>query len=495
MMSLFIKLGLVASLSLVLCACGYTQQSSNEESLIFIQLRSGHYDQALHLIHNALKTDPQNPKLWTMQALAYVRSNQPEQALAAYNHALRLNPKYLPALEGAAEIEYSKSDKRSISLLHSILDIQPKDVTAHGMLAVMEYKSKNCKVAIEDFKLSRSGASSQPAILGEYGYCLAELGHSEEAIPLFEKALELQPNANNIRYDLALDQWMVNRPTNALATLQPSLSANDPDGHALKLAANIYESLGETQNAVQLLRSAIVHNPKDVDNYVDFATLSNNHKAYQVGIDMINAGLTQVPNSAQLYLARGILYSQLAEYDNAMADFEHANRIDPNLATAAEGLLQSQQHHLNAAIRKFRFAAKQRPKDAYAQYLLADALSQKSYIAGSVGYREEINAAKRAVQIDPTLTAAHDLLATLYLRSGEINLAIQHCQDALRQDPKDQQALYHLILALRKTDRRREIPALVKRLAKIRQTALTEQKQKKLYKFSDASAPPVPSEQ
>ena len=85
-----------------------------------------------------------------------------------------MNPKYLPALEGAAEIEYRKSDKHSISLLHSVLDIQPKDVTAHGMLAVMEYKSKNCKAAIEDFKLSKAGASDQPAILSEYGYCLDE---------------------------------------------------------------------------------------------------------------------------------------------------------------------------------------------------------------------------------------------------------------------------------------------------------------------------------
>lgn len=494
-MSSFAKFGIAVSLLLVSCADGYTQKTSNEASQIVGELQSRHYDQALHLIHKALKTNPQNPKLWTMQGIAYERSNQQEQALAAYNHALRLNPKYLPALEGAAEIEYRKSDKHSISLLHSVLDIQPKDVTAHGMLAVMEYKSKNCKAAIEDFKLSKAGASDQPAILSEYGYCLAELGHSEEAIPLFEKALELQPNADNIRYDLALDQWMVDRPTDALATLQPSLSANDPDGDALKLAANIYESQGDTQNAVQLLRSAIVHNPKDVDNYVDFATLSNSHKAYQVGIDMINAGLSQLPNSAQLYLARGILYSQLAEYDNAMADFEHANQIDPNLASAAEGLLQSQQHHLNAAIQKFRVAAKQRPKDAYAQYLLADALSQKSYIAGSVGYREELNAAKRAVQIDRNLTAAHDLLATLYLRSGEINLAIQHCQDALHQDPKDQQALYHLILALRKTDRRSEIPALVKRLANLRQNTLTEQKQKKLYKLSDVPAPTASSEQ
>jgi tetratricopeptide (TPR) repeat protein len=461
------------------------QRSASEIPQIASEIQSAHYDQALALIHQALQASPQSARLWTLQAIAYERSGRQDQALAAYRHALQLHAKYLPALEGAAEIEYRNADPHALVSLREILAVRPQDTTARGMLAAMEYKDKDCAAAVQDFALSGADASDRPSILGEYGYCLATLHRSKQALPVLEKALALQPDAVHVRYDLALDEWMADRPADALATLHPLLLADSGQDAALKLAADIYESQGDTENAVPLLRRAILQDPKDVDNYVDFATLSNNHKSYRVGIDMLDAGLKELPDAAQLYLARGILYSQLSEYEHAMADFEQADRLDPTVASAAEGLLQSQQHHLDAAIQKFRAAAHQRPNDAYAQYLLADALSQKSMAPGSTAYNEAVHAANRAVQLDPNLTAAHDLLATLYLRAGDIERAMTNCQDALRRVPDDQQALYHLILALRKTGRREEIPELAARLAKIRQNALTEQKRKTFYRLSD----------
>jgi len=46
------------------------------------------------------------------------------------------------------------------------------------------------------------------------------------------------------------------------------------------------------------------------------------HQSFHTGIEMINAGLALQPTSAPLYVTRGILYVQLAEYDQAEADFE-----------------------------------------------------------------------------------------------------------------------------------------------------------------------------
>ena len=86
------------------------------------------------------------------------------------------------------------------------------------------------------------------------------------------------------------------------------------------------------------------------------------------------------------------------------------------------------------------------------------------------------------MKLDPQSLQAHDLLATTYLQVGKNDLAIQQCQAALRIDPNDQQALYHLILALRKTDKKDEISALVKRLMNARQTEAQQRtKQPKKY--------------
>jgi len=59
----------------------------------------------------------------------------------------------------------------------------------------------------------------------------------------------------------------------------------------------------------------------------------------------------------------------------------------------------------------------------------------------------------------------------LYLKSGEIDKAIEQSRHALQVSPSDQEALYHLIQALRHRgkDTKGELPALVKRLAVLRQ--------------------------
>jgi hypothetical protein len=53
----------------------------------------------------------------------------------------------------------------------------------------------------------------------------------------------------------------------------------------------------------------------------------------------------------------------------------------------------------------------------------------------------------------------------------------------LKDSPNDQTALYHLVLALRKTNDKREIPALLNRLAKARQDAAKDEADRNRYKL------------
>ena len=88
------------------------------------------------------------------------------------------------------------------------------------------------------------------------------------------------------------------------------------------------------------LRQAILLDPRNPNLYVDFANIAFAHQSFQVGIDVVTDGIGLQPQAAPLYLARGVLYVQLAEYDKAEADFEKANRLDPSqsLSSAAQGL-------------------------------------------------------------------------------------------------------------------------------------------------------------
>jgi tetratricopeptide (TPR) repeat protein len=449
-------------------------------------MKGGYFDLAVQLCLTAQKKTPRDPRAWTLEGIALTHLERPQEALAAYEHALQLDPHSLPALEGAAEVEYKLDSPRAVSLLDRILVIRPEDPTAHAMLAVMQYKGKDCARAVENFAQATAVIAGQPLGLTQYGYCLAELNRLEEAIPVFAQVLPLKPDSPSARYNLALAQWKSNHPTEALITLRPMIEGQSPDAELLSLAAEINDSAGNTPEAVELFRKAIQADPKNVQNYIGFAALSLNHDAFQAGIDMIDVGLTQIPTAAQLYLARGILYGELSQFDQSMSDFERANQLDPHLAfsSAAEGVLHSEKHDLKAAVESFRAEAKQHPDDALAQYLLAQTLAEQANTKGSPAYEEEIAAAKRALRLDPQLTAAHDLLSNIYLRDRQTKLALEQIHAALQSDPDDQTAVYHLILALRDTHQREQIPSLIKRLGELRRAEQAAAREKKRYQLA-----------
>ena len=85
------------------------------------------------------------------------------------------------------------------------------------------------------------------------------------------------------------------RPKDAIATLQPLLQAKPTDADVLGLAASAYEADGNTPEAVRILRQAIVADPHNVNLYLDFTNLCLDHQSYQVGVDMIDAGLAADP--------------------------------------------------------------------------------------------------------------------------------------------------------------------------------------------------------
>jgi len=277
-------------------------------------------------------------------------------------------------------------------------------------------------------------------------------------------------------------QLMAHQPEKALETLTP-LTGENADASALELASAAYEDAHETGKAVSTLRRAILQNPHDAQLYVDFAVLSSTHQSFQVGIDAINDGLHLMPNAASLYFARGVLYVQIAQYDKAQADFDKAYKLDPNqtLSVAALGLATVQQNDLTKALADVKTKLKVHPKDPVLLYLQADILTQQGVDPGSSEFEAAMRSVKDAVALRPSLEPAHSVLAKLYLQAGEVKLAAAECRKALAIDPKDQTAVYHLIQALRKTDQKDEIPALLKRLAQLREDA--NKKEREQYQF------------
>jgi tetratricopeptide (TPR) repeat protein len=400
---------------------------------------------------------------------------------------LKIAPDYLPALEGAAQLEFDAGSPAAIPLLQRLLKLNPNDQTSHAMLAVLAYKKRDCTTAAQQFAQSGSLLDSQPGALQEYGGCLIELKETEKAIPVFERILASHPDDPRARRSLAVVQLAAAQPEAAVATLQPLLAASDPEVATMQLAAAAYEANKDTPNAVKTLHAAIVKDPHNVVLYVDFANIAMAHQSFQAGIDMINVGINLEPKAADLYLARGVLYVQIADYEKAQADFEKAELLDPRqtLSAAAQGMVaeEKNQNDPDKALATVRSKLAKKPGDAFLWYLQAAILSQKAPEPGSAEFQQAVQSAKKSISLQPALSPAHNVLGKLYLQAGQTAAAIKECRLALQGNPGDQTALYHLIVALRKTGDQTEIPDLLKRLAEARQNAAKEEADHNRYKL------------
>jgi tetratricopeptide (TPR) repeat protein len=474
---------------LLFALSGSGQDASRADSTQAVQaaLRSGEFARALEMDRALLLQFPRDARLWTFQAIALAGLKQNSEALVAYDKALKLSPDYLPALQGAAQLEYQAGSPHAIPRLDHILALQPNDPTSHAMLAVLAYKQHDCARAVKHFAQSTALISKQAGALAEYGACLMDLERAPDAIEVYKQIVTQFPEDPHGRYALASAEVASHQGQEAVETLQPLLEAKEPDADVLDLASSAYEDAGDTPKAVELLRRAILVNPRKSKFYVDFAILSFNHQSFQVGVDMLGVGLNYLPDAAPLYIARGILYIQMAQYDKGEADFQAAMKIDPAQASGgvAQGMALIQQSNLDEALGTVNAQLESHPKEAFLYYLKSQILAQKGAPVGSPEFKQAIEAATRATQLQPELVLPRDLLGSLYLKAGQLNLAIEQCRLALKGNPSDQESLYHLIQALRQNGKasKTEMAELVQRLADLRRQSREQEALANKYKL------------
>jgi len=463
------------------------QQAKTSVALIESLIHAQQYDQALQAAKSSLNATPKDFRLWTLEGIVFsIKGNKPD-ALIAFDKSLSISPDFAPALKGEVQLLYPEDDKRTLPLLKKILKVDPKDQTAHEMLAMLERKQGDCHAAIDHFSLSADVIKTHPQSLEAYGDCLMQAEQLQEAIPVFERLAVLLPDRAYPKYDLAVILVSSKQYEAALKVLEPLLTTDQQEPDILSLASQAYEATGNTPRAVALLRQAIVLSPSTADFYVSFATLCLDHDSFQVGIDMINAGLRYIPGTASLYLSRGLLYAQLAQYDKAEADFNKVEQLDSaqSLGSYAVDLADMQQNNPEHALLKVRSQLKDHPESPLLHSLLAQLLLYQTPPVDSPEFKEAMEAALLAVKMKPDMAGARDLLASMYMRSEQYSLAVEQCRLALQYSPTDETAAYHLVMALRHSGHGNddEMKALVKRLSEMHQASLKHETDRKRYRL------------
>ena len=486
---------LVAGFVLALALPAQSQNGGTSVSAIESLIRSHQYDQALESLKTALHQSPGDYKLWTLRGICLALEGNNPGAITAFDRALAISPNYIPALKSEVQILYQTGDRRAVPLLERMLKADPSDTTGHEMLAMLEARAGDCHSAVSQFLLSKSALGDHPTSLEAYGYCLFKLGRTADAIPVFRQLIPLLPGQAYPSYDLAVLLVATHEDQEAIQVLEPFLTPDQTDADILSLASQAYEATGKTPEAVTLQRQAIVANPTDPANYVRFAVLCLTHDSFQVGIDMLNAGLKHIHDNASLYLSRGVLDIQIGEFEKAEADFKMAEQLDSShtVAAYAGDLAIIQRNNPNVALAKVRQQLKAHPRDPLLHLLTAKLIMMDGPDPHSTAFKEAMQNAAAAAEIKPDLVDAHSELASMYMSLGQYDRAVKECRKALQYDPSNETALYHLIISLRHTGHEEDLKPMVRRLAELHKESLQRETDRKRFRLVEAPTPPAPS--
>ena len=452
-------------------------------------LRNGNAAEADRRCDLALRLSPRNAALWTLKGLASDRLHKTGQALKVYYSALAIDGEYLPALEGAAQDEFRKRSQKAVPLLERAEKVRPADSTIEAMLGILAYLRHDCRKAVLYFERIPAVPEWSIGTLQEYGTCLGRLEDWKRATTVLSSALDREPANDEARYNLAVAEFHTGQFSSVIETLNPLLQRHPPDPESLGLAAEACESLFDTPRAVDLLKKGIAAYPENPEFYVAFANLSLTHNSFQVGVDVVNAGIARLPRDASLHFARGILFLEMGEYERSERDFDLVETLDPAMpdGPAAGALAKLELRQPKEAERIARAQLANRPDDPYLNYVLAEAIRSEGVPSDSDEFREAQAAAEKAVRLQPNFARARLVLSRLYMQSGKFDSAATQAQEAVKLAPDDGTIMYNLILATKRTGGTEQLPQLVKRLNELK--AASSRKHHELRQYTLAERP------
>ena len=345
----------------------------------------------------------------------------------------------------------------------------------------------------EDEAAWRTFLKSHPANAEAYahlGLLEARQEHYAEAVPLYRKALALNPAMPGLRLDLGLSLFKSGALKEAIQTFTPLLK-NEPGSSSEKvrlttLIGLAHYGLGEYAAAIPFLKEATARDPRNLPFRLALAHSCLWSKQYQCVLDVYHEILTLNAESAEADMLAGEALDEMKDNKGAAEQFRAAVKADPRepnvhfgLGYLLWGLMQYEE-----AAQEFQAELANNPDHGQAMTYLADTDMKLGHPEAALPVLE------KAIQIDPESELAHLDLGALYSDAGRKEDALRELKIAEKLRPNDQNVHWRLGRVYQATGRKDEAKIEFDKTRSL-QKAVDETTFKKLHPTENAPGAPA----
>ncbi|WP_445249862.1 tetratricopeptide repeat protein [Microcoleus sp. OTE_8_concoct_300] len=262
-----------------------------------------------------------------------------EGAIAAFNQALEIDPKFQSAWNGLGNALYSLSrHSEAIAAFEKALEIDPKSQIVWNGLGVTLEDLGHYSEAIAAFE---KALEIDPKFHGAWnglGATLKDLGRYSEAIAAFEKALEIDPKNDYVWNNLGIALGNLDRYSEAIAAYKQALEINPKYCNAWNGMGATLKDLGRHSEAIAAYEKAVEIDPKFHLAWNGLGNVLHDLRDYSQAIAAFDLALELDRKFHYGWNGLGNVLNALGRYSEAKAAFETALEIDPNSHQAWNGL-------------------------------------------------------------------------------------------------------------------------------------------------------------
>ena len=291
------------------------------------------------------------------------------------------------------------------------------------------------------------------------GFLEAQQQRYAQAIPLYRKALALDPRMPALRLNYGLALFKAGELKDALTTFEGLLKQQPPSSPAAQrlktLIGMSHYGLKQYAAAVPYLKQAIASEPQNLPFRLLLAHSCLWSKQYQCVLDVFREILNLNAESAEADMLAGEALDEMQDHSGAIEQFRNAVKANPKEPDVHFGLgyLLWTQGQYDGAAREFQAELDNVPKNAQAMAFLAD--SQIKLNHPEIARRLLEN----AIRLSPQMELAHLDLGIVEAAGGHNDAAVRELNLAVKLSPNDIRAHYRLARLYQSIGRKQEASA------------------------------------
>jgi cellulose synthase operon protein C len=429
----------------------------------------GRFDAALPLLDKVLERSPEQHEAWTMKGeFLLAGANDSKGATAAFKRALAARPDFVQTHMRLVQLHLSQRDvDAAATQLAAMSQLHPNHVQTKLLQAQLAFARGDMPAARAVTQQLLGRVPADPGLLMLAGTIELRASKLSDAEAHLRKALQLVPEAGQVRLRLAQTYLRAGQAAKASETLAPLLASAKPDPELLATHGEVLLLTGDAKKAEAVFRQVAKLNPADIKSRTSLALAQlssgrlesgmadlqrvaaedtgpmaelalvsvhmskRNYGAALKAIDALSGKLPKSPMPAHL---RGVVELALQKPDAASKSFEAALALDPTYLASLQNLaaLDLADKKPQRAIERYQALLAVQPGNPQALLALA------TLRARAGGQSDEVaTLLAQAVKSSPAEVAPRLRLIELHLATKDIAAALAVAQAGVQAVPQN----------------------------------------------------------